>query len=112
MNRLELIGTLVWPVEARREHLTGRSFARAMLAVSRGVDGMDFVPLTLRDREAEDAARYLGEGSLVAVEGHLHSTLLADRDERGARHARRVLSVIVDRVTYLRVRASHAGDGR
>jgi single-strand DNA-binding protein len=112
MNRLELIGIVVWPVEIRSEQVTGRPFARAMLAVSRGVDGMDFVPLTLWDREAEDAARYVGEGSLVAVEGHVRSTLQSDRDTHGTSRTRRMVSVVADRVTYLRLRAPGAGNGR
>jgi len=112
MNRLELIGIVVWPVEVRCEQVTRRPFARAMLAVSRGVDGMDFVPLTLWDREAEDAAHFVGEGSLIAVEGHLRSTLLSGPDTHGGRGARRVLSVVADRVVYLRLRAPRAGSGR
>jgi single-stranded DNA-binding protein len=110
MNRLELIGTVVWPVELRAEQVTRRPFARAMLAVPRDVKGMDFLPLTLWDREAEDACRYLGEGSLVAVEGHLRSRLVSGT--HGQHGARRGVYVVADRLSYLRLRTPRAGDRR
>src|SRR5262245_46318351 len=80
MNRVQLIGDLVWPVEVWRDPATGRRFGRAMLAVSVGEFDLTFVPLILQDREAVDAARYLGEGSRVEVAAHLHSTLVTDRN--------------------------------
>ncbi len=58
MNRLQLVGKLVWPVEVERERGTGLAFAKAMIAVPNRVTGMDFVPVTLRDNEAIDASKY------------------------------------------------------
>jgi single-stranded DNA-binding protein len=112
VNRVELVGNLVFPVEVHRECDVSPTIARAVIAVARvGVNGLDFVPLTLRGREAVDAAAYLGEGSLIAVSGHLHSVLLVERDFHGLpRRRRRSLYVIADRVTYLRVRAPKSGD--
>lgn len=109
MNRVELIGDLVCPVGVRRDWSTGRTMGKAILAVSRGVLGMDFVPVTLWGREASDAAKYLGEGSTVAIHGHIHSGWLAHRDAIGARR-RRLVYVIADRVIYLDVRAPQSGD--
>ncbi len=108
MNRVELIGDLVSPVEVRRDWSTGRTIGKAIVAVSRGVLGVDFIPVTLWGHEATDAAKYLGEGSTVAVRGHIHSGFLADRDARGTRR-RRLVYVIADRVTYLDVRAPRIG---
>jgi len=112
MNRLQLIGKLVWPVEVRRERGTGLTIARAMVAVSNDDDvtGIDFIPVTLRDNDALDAAKYLGDGSLIALDGRLHSALVTDRYAQSARRTRRVVSVTVDRVTYLVVRAPRGGD--
>jgi single-stranded DNA-binding protein len=110
MNRLQLVGRLVWPVEVQREPVTGHPVARAMIAVSNDVTGIDFIPVTLRDNEAIDASNYLGDGSLIAVDGQVHSALVTDRYTRGARRTRRVLSVTVDRVTYLVVQQPGAGE--
>ncbi len=109
MNRLQLVGKLVWPVEVERERGTGLAIAKAMIAVSNRVTGIDFIPVTLRDNEAVDASKYLGDGSLVAVDGHVRSTLVTDRYPWGAKRRRRVLSVTVDRVTYLVVQAPRGG---
>ena len=112
MNRVELVGNLVFPVAVRRECDVAPTIARAVIAVARvGAPGLDFVPLTLRGREAIDAAAYLGEGSLIAVHGHLHSVLLVERDSHGRPKRReRPLYVIADRVTYLRVQTPQSGD--
>jgi single-stranded DNA-binding protein len=111
MNRLQLVGKLVWPVEVEREPVTGLSVAKAMVAVSNDDDvtGIDFIPVTLRDNEAIDASNYLGDGSLIAIDGRVHSKLVTDRYARGVRRTRRVLSVTVDRVTYLVVRQPGSG---
>jgi single-stranded DNA-binding protein len=91
MNSVQLIGELVSSVETHRGRITGRHIGKTMLAVHRGTKGdVDFVPVTLRDREAEMGARYLGDGSLVAVEGHLHSAVMAawDANERPVTYLR------------------------
>jgi len=110
MNRVQLIGDIVWPVEVWTDSATGRTFGKAMLAVSADTDPLVFVPLILRDSEATDAGMYLGEGSRVKVNAHLHSALVTYYDASHNRRARRVLSVIVDSVTYLALRAPQSGD--
>jgi single-strand DNA-binding protein len=108
MNKVELTGDLVSPVEVRQDRATGRAIGKATIAVSRGVMGIDFVPVTLWDREAKDAAKYLGEGSTLAVKGHIHSGVVVLRDDSGA-WRRRLVYVIGDRVTYLDVRPPGGG---
>jgi single-stranded DNA-binding protein len=110
MNLVQLVGDIVLPVELRRDRITGRTFGKALIAIPNGVHGTYFVPVTLRGNEAVDAANYLGEGSRVDVEGHIHSAYLADRDTYGDRRPRRVLYVIADRVTYRSLRAPQSGD--
>lgn len=103
MNRVQLVGQLVYPVEVRRDRVTGLATAKSIIAVPRDM-GTDFVPVTLRDREAIDAERYLGDGSTVAIEARLHCALMAERDRDGARLRRQLVYVIANRVTYLDVR--------
>ena len=71
MNRVQLIGDIVWPVEVWTDGATGRTFGKTMLAVSADTDPLVFVPLILQDREAMDAGMYLGEGSRVKVNARL-----------------------------------------
>lgn len=108
MNRVQLVGQLVYPVEVRRDRVTGLTTARSLIAVPRAT-GTDFVPVTLRDREAIDAERYLGDGSTVAIEARLHGALIAQSDGLGARVRRQVVYVIANRVTYLDVRPFKGG---
>ena len=110
MNRVQLVGIVVWPVEVWNDRTTGRAFGRAMLAVSADEHPLAFVPVILQGSEAMDAAMYLGEGSRVEVTAHLHSSLVTNRDVSGSRRTRRVLHVIADSVKYLVVRTPQAGD--
>ncbi len=104
MNTVHLIGELVNPVAVKRDRITKRVWGKVIIAVPRGSKGtIDFVPVTLRDREADMAARYLGDGSLVSIEGHLHSTVRPNTDGGELVAMRRLVWVIADRVTYLRM---------
>lgn len=108
MNRVLLIGELTNGVEVHRHRGSVPAWAETLIAVPRGSKGaIDFVPVVLRDREAVQASRYLGDGSLVAVEGHIHSALTPVHDD-GLR-ARRLVWVIADRVFYLRLPRARAG---
>jgi single-stranded DNA-binding protein len=109
MNRVQLIGELLWPVNLWRDRTTGRTFGKALLAVTDS--GLAFVPVVLQDEVALDAARYLGEGSRIEVAAHLRSSLVTNRDLHGTKRTRRVVSVIANRVTYVVVR-SPGSEGR
>jgi hypothetical protein len=110
MNRVQLIGDIVWPVKVWTDRTTGRAFGRTMLAVSSDTDPLVFVPLIIPDTEATDAELYLGEGSRVKVSAHLHSSLVTDHDASYNKRTRRVLHVITDSVTYLALHAPQSGD--
>ncbi len=110
MNRVQLIGVLVWPIEVWHDRATSQVFGKAMFAVSVGEAGLAFIPVILQNSEAVDASMYLGEGSQVEVTGHLHSSLITSYDANGIKRTRRVLHVIADRVRYLVVRQAHGGD--
>ena len=103
MNRIELVGRIVWSVELRRDHSTQQTVGDAMLAVWSDGTELEFIPVTLHGRDAEDAATYLGLGSQIEVHGHMHSALVVDRGKGSSRRMRRVMEVIADRVTYIDV---------
>jgi single-stranded DNA-binding protein len=110
MNRVQLIGVSVLPIELWHDHTTGRTIGEAMIAVPSDVEGFNFIPVILRDSEAEDAAKYLGEGSKVEIIAHLNSELVTECDAHGESHRRRVLRVIADEVTYLMLCQPRSGD--
>lgn len=110
MNRVQLIGDIVWPAEVWTDAATGRMFGKTMLAVSADTDPLVFVPLIVQGSEAMDAGMYLGEGSRVKVNAHLHSSLVTYHDASHNKRMRRVLHVIADSVTYLALRAPQSGD--
>jgi len=77
-----------------------------MLAISRMRKGeqlgTDWVPITLWDRPAQSAAKYLTKGSRVAVEGRIHGDFVPVRGAEGeAKKTQLRLEVIVERITYL-----------
>lgn len=110
MNKVRLVGELINPVALTRDRITKRTWGKVIVAVPRGEKGgTDFVPVTLRDHEAEMAALYLGDGSLVSIEGRLHSAVRPELDGGELVAVRRSLWVIARTVTYLRI-ARRTGD--
>src|SRR5262245_27461279 len=103
-NKVHLIGELVTPVELKRDGRGKRRWGRTVNAVPRESNGaVDFVPIILRDHEADMAALYLGDGSLVSIDGRIHSVSRANPVSDGVHAVRRSLWVIANRVTYLRL---------
>jgi single-strand DNA-binding protein len=105
MNNVQLLGNLARAVDLR-ELGGGKVVGKSMLAVSRMNKGTrvgtDWIPITLWDRQAQSAARYLDKGSRVAVQGRLHGDFVPVKGAEGeARKSRLVLEVIVERITYL-----------
>ncbi len=105
MNRVHLIGNLARAVELR-ELGGGKVVGKSLVAVSRMRKGerigTDWIPVTLWDRQAQSAAKYLGKGSRVAIEGRLHGDYVPVKGGEGeAKRSRLVLEVVVDRITYL-----------
>src|SRR5215471_15736257 len=105
MNDVNLIGNLGRDVQVR-ELAGGKAIGKTLLAVSRMRQGQragtDWIPITLWDRQATNAAKYLGKGSRVAVQGRLHGDYVPVKGAEGEqRRTRLVLEVIVDRITYL-----------
>ncbi len=105
MNNVQLIGNLARAVELR-ELGGGKVVGKSIIAVSRvnrGTRvGTDWIPITLWDRQAQSAARYLGKGSRVAIQGRLHGDYVPVKGAEGEqKRTRLALEVIVDRITYL-----------
>ena len=116
MNNVQLIGNLARAVELR-ELGGNKVVGKSLLAVSRmnkGTrTGTDWIPVTLWDKQAQAAARYLEKGSRVAIQGRLHGDYVPVKGqaEGEAKKSRLVLEVIVDRITYLSA-VKRPGEGK
>jgi single-strand DNA-binding protein len=85
MNTVVLIGRLTKDVELRTTN-TGKSVASITLAVERGYVNaagekeVDYIPVILWEKNAENAAKYLAKGRLVAAEGRIQTRNYEDKD--------------------------------
>src|SRR5258708_35762421 len=105
MSRVHVIGTLGRAVELR-ELGGGKAVGKTLVGVSRMRKGerigTDWIPVTLWDRQAQSAAKYLGKGSRVAVEGRLHGDDVPGEGGEGeGKPSRLGLEGGVGRSTYL-----------
>lgn len=96
MNQISLIGRLTADPELTSPK--GNPVCRFRIAVDRiGTDGADFITIVSFGAPAENHARWLAKGRLVAIAGRLHHNTWTDPNgNRRERH-----EVIVNQVTYL-----------
>lgn len=100
LNHIVLIGRLTKDPELRYTPANGVAVASFTLAVNRRFSQQreaDFIPIVVWKAQAENCAKYLGKGSLVAVEGRLQIRSYEDRE--GQR--RTVAEVVAESVQFL-----------
>ena len=101
LNKVVLIGRLTKDPELRYT-ASGTAVARFTLAVDRGFknqDGdkqADFIPITVWRTQAENCAKHLAKGRLVAVVGRIQT---GSYDKDGQRHY--TTDVVADEVQFL-----------
>ena len=101
LNKVVLIGRLTKDPELRYT-ASGTAVARFTLAVDRGFknqDGekqADFIPITVWRTQAENCAKHLAKGRLVAVVGRIQT---GHYDKDGQRHY--TTEVVADEVRFL-----------
>lgn len=102
LNKVVLIGRLTKDVELRQT-VNGISVARFTLAVNRnfknqkGENEADFIPVTVWRGQAENCAKYLSKGKLVAVAGRIQTGSYEAKD--GTR--RYTTEIVADEVQFL-----------
>ena len=102
-NRIVLIGRLTKDPELKYTPANGVAVATFTLAVNRrfAQQGQqketDFIPIVVWRAQAENCAKFLGKGSLVALEGRLQLRSYEDRE--GQR--RTATEVVADSVQFL-----------
>lgn len=109
LNRIVLIGRLTKDPELRYTPANGVAVATFTLAVNRpfGKKETDFIPIVVWRAQAENCAKYLGKGSLVAAEGRLQIRTYDDRE--GQR--RYATEVVADSVQFLDSKEKRSFDG-
>jgi len=105
LNKVMIMGNVTQDPELRYTE-NGKAVARFSIAVNYSykkpqttewVKGVDFIPVTVFDRQAENVSKYVRKGSLVFVEGKLRrSTWTTDG---GAKHSR--LDIAVNKIQFL-----------
>ena len=101
LNKVVLIGRLTKDPDLRYTQ-SGIAVARFTLAVDRGFknqDGekqADFIPITVWRGAAENCAKYLAKGRLIAVAGRIQT---GNYEKDGQRHY--TMEVVADEVRFL-----------
>lgn len=101
-NNVVLVGRLVRNVELRQTS-TGKEMTYFTLAVNRnfkneqGVQAADFIGCVAFGKTAENMARFLGKGSLIAVEGRISTRNFQGNDGKTVY----VTEVVASSITFL-----------
>lgn len=101
-NNVVLVGRLVRNVELRQTS-TGKEMTYFTLAVNRnfkneqGVQSADFIGCVAFGKTAENMARFLGKGSLIAVEGRISTRNFQGNDGKTVY----VTEVVASSITFL-----------
>lgn len=102
VNNVVLVGRLVRNVELRQTS-TGKEMTYFTLAVNRnfkneqGVQSADFIGCVAFGKTAENMARFLGKGSLIAVEGRISTRNFQGNDGKTVY----VTEVVASSITFL-----------
>ena len=102
INNVVLAGRLVRNIELRRTS-TGKEMTYFTLAVNRnfkneqGVQAADFIGCVAFGKTAENMARFLSKGSLIAVEGRISTRNFQDNDGKTVY----VTEVVASSITFL-----------
>ena len=102
LNRVVLIGRLCQDIDIRTTS-SGTAVGNFTLAVDRsfkkqdGTRDTDFLRIIVWDKVAEACSKYIGKGSLVAIEGRIQSRSYETQDGQ----KRTAVEVVAENVRYL-----------
>ncbi|MGH7868797.1 MAG: single-stranded DNA-binding protein [Candidatus Dormibacteraceae bacterium] len=105
-NTVSITGNLTRDVELKKSK-GGKSFARVLIAVNRGFKkekggesrGAEFLPVVIWDKQAENAAKYLGKGSKVSIMGSLRGSFFEVTVD-GQAKTRLDVEVVANQIQY------------
>ena len=111
MNKAFLIGRLTRDPELRYSS-SNAAIANFSIAIDRqytnseGQRQTDFINIVAFQKQAENIKKYIGKGSLVAVDGRIQTRNYEDKDGKRVY----VTEVVADRVQFLDTRNSGSSD--
>ncbi len=87
VNKIVLIGTVTDKPQTRFGMENNSSMAKFVISVDRptradGTNEADFIPIVAWGKNADYTAEYLNQGSLVIVEGKIHSRSFEENGQR------------------------------
>lgn len=99
LNRVTLVGRITRDLELKRIEGSQASVVNFTIALDRrfGDNETDFIPCTAWNKIAENMAKYLAKGSLIALDGRVQSRTYKAQDGTN----RTVIEVIADNVQFL-----------
>lgn len=111
MNRVELVGRITRDPELRHTP-NGAATCNLTVAIDRlpdqnGNRATDFIPVVTWNRQAENVAKYLTKGRLVAVEGRIQTRNYEDKDGKRVY----VTEVLASNVQFLESKNSISNNG-
>lgn len=101
MNVFTGVGRLTKDVELKHTG-HGTAYTRVTLAIGDGIfkdgkEGVNFIPLLIWQKAAENAAKYLKKGSLVSIKGRYQSSSYQGQDGKTAYSH----DIVVEDIRYL-----------
>jgi single-strand DNA-binding protein len=106
INRCIIVGRMVRDPELRR---TGNgnaivNFTLALDNYSGGEKSTDFIPVAAFNKMATNIAQYCSKGSLVGVDGKIHSKTYQNKDGKNVTY----INVVADNVRFMDTRKSQS----
>lgn len=109
INNVTLVGRLTRDIELKHTQ-SGVAVTSFTLAVNRpfknqqGENEADFINCVAWRKQAENAARFLGKGSLIGIEGRIETRNYDDKDGKRVF----VTEVVADRIQFLETKNSNS----
>ncbi|MGH7883908.1 MAG: single-stranded DNA-binding protein [Candidatus Dormibacteraceae bacterium] len=103
-NTVSITGNLTRDVELKKSK-GGKPFARVLIAVNRSFKkdsekkGAEFLPVVIWDKQAENAAKFLGKGSKVSILGSLRGSFFEVTVD-GQTKTRLDVEVVANQIQY------------
>lgn len=107
INNVVLVGRTTKAIELK-QNVNGTAYARFTLAVNRptkdqnGNSQADFINCVVWSKQAENAAKYVGKGAQIGVEGRIQTTTYDDNN--GVRQY--MTEVVANKITFLESKRS------
>jgi single-strand DNA-binding protein len=106
INRCIIVGRMVRDPELRRTG-NGNAILNFTLALDNyggGEKSTDFIPVTAFNKMATNIAQYCSKGSLVGVDGKIHSNTYQNKDGKNVTY----INVVADNVRFMDTRKSQS----